>query len=147
MSRWHTGIAAGVSLLALVLFAAAAGGAFQGEPDGYGGLSWGTPLESLAGSMEYAGTLKEHPDTTVYRRAQDDLIFGRARLKTIEYGFTNGRLTVVTLKVDSLLQYLLMKEEALKRFGPGREGDARAESLKWESDRTSTRLVSAFEVS
>lgn len=134
-------------MLALVLFATATGGAFQGEPDGYGGLSWGTPLDGLVGSMEYAGTLKENPDTMVYRRAQDDLIFGKARLKAIEYGFTNGRLTVVTLKVDSLLQYLLMKEEALKRFGPGREGDARAESLKWESDRTSTRLVSAFEVS
>lgn len=139
--------AACIPLVVLVLFAAAGAGAFQGEPDGYGGLSWGTHLEGLMGSMEHMGTRTGPPDTTVYRRVQDDLVFGRARLTAIEYGFTAGRLTVVTLKVDSLPQYFLVKEEALRRFGPGREEDPRAERFKWEGDRTTIRLVSGFDLS
>ncbi|NLT22371.1 MAG: hypothetical protein GXX82_04925 [Syntrophorhabdus sp.] len=147
MRKPRTASAVCIPLVVFVFFAAASAEAFQGEPDGYGGLSWGTELESLAGSMEYVGTRKETPDTAVYRRARDDLGFGRARLTAIEYGFTAGRLTVVTLKVDSLLQYLLVKEEALRRFGTGREEDPRAERFIWEGDRTTIRLVSAFDLS
>lgn len=147
MRKARTAAAAGMSLLVFAFLAAAGTGAHPGEPDGYGGLSWGTPLNSVVGSMEYLGTRKKTPDTMVYRRAQDDPVFGRARLKAIEYGFTRGRLTVVTLKVDSLLQYLLMKEEVLRRYGPGREEDPRAERFRWEGERTGMRLVSAFDMS
>lgn len=146
MRKLHAAAAAGIALLTFLFLAVAGAGALRGEPDGYNGLSWGTPLESL-GSMEYAGTGKEAPGTAVYRRATDDLVFGEARLKAIEYTFTTGRLTAIKLKVDSLLQYLLMKKEALRRFGPGREADPRAERFIWEGDRTTIRLVSAFDLS
>jgi hypothetical protein len=146
MRKLRAAAAAGIPLLTFLFLAVAGAGAFQGEPDGYNGISWGTPLESL-GSMEHAGTGKEVPGTAVYRRAGDDLVYGEARLKAVEYTFTAGRLTAVKLKVDSLLQYLLMKKEALKRFGPGREADPRAERFIWEGDRTTIRLVSAFDLS
>ncbi|HNT44437.1 MAG TPA: hypothetical protein PKN85_08240 [Syntrophorhabdaceae bacterium] len=138
--------AASVLIVVLLLLAAASVGAFPGEPDGYNGIPWGTPLESLT-SMEYAGPGKDSPGTALYRRVTDDLTFGKARLTRIEYGFVAGRLTAVTLKVDSLLQYLLMKEEAVRRFGPGTEADPRAERLIWEGDSTTIRLVSAFDLS
>ncbi len=62
-------------------------------------------------------------------------------------GFVAGRLdSWVTLKVDSLLQYLLMKEEA-EKVRPGTEADPRAERFIWEGDSTTIRLVSAFDLS
>jgi hypothetical protein len=138
---------AGIAIAIILFLSGARAGAFQGEPDGYDGMSWGTPLDSVTVSMEYAGTRGGTPDTVVYRRTGGGLMFGAAHLKAIEYGFTVGKLTVVTLKVDSLLQYLLMKEEALRRFGPGREADPRAERFIWEGGRTTIRLVSAFDMS
>ncbi len=73
--------------------------------------------------MEYAGTGKEGPNIAVYRRVNPDQTFRKARPTTIEYGFVVGRLTVATLKVNSLAQYLGRKGDAARRFGPGREGD------------------------
>lgn len=121
-------------------------GAFQGEPDGYGGITWGTPLESVA-SMEYIGRQKGEPDVLLYRRAGENLFYGRARLTSIDYGFDRRLLTTVTLRVNSLLQYLLMKEEALSRFGKGKEADAFSERFIWEGERTTIRMVSAFDMS
>jgi len=121
-------------------------GAFQGEPDGYGGISWGTPLESVA-SMEYIGKQKDAPAILLYRRAGDNLFYGKARLKSIDYGFEGGLLTTVTLRVNSLLQYLLMKEEAFSRFGKGKDVDPFSERFAWEGERTTRMLVSAFDMS
>ena len=97
--------------------------------------------------MQQVGTQKDAPGTSLYRRAGDDLTFGRARLTAVEYGFAAGRLTAVTLKVDSLLHYIFLKEEAFKRFGKGREMDPRAERFIWEGARTTIRLISAFDLS
>jgi hypothetical protein len=133
----------------MVLFMAVAGalaGTSPGEPEGYNGIPWGRDVGSLTG-MEYVGPEKTAPDTLLYRRAGDDLSFGRARLKAIEYGFTANKFTVVILKVDSLLQYLLMKEEAFQRFGKGEELDPRAERFVWEGGATTIRLISAFDLS
>jgi len=132
---------------ASILFAGVGGvHAFQGEPDGYNGIPWGTPLKGLA-SMEYAGRQKDGADTPLYRRAGEDLTFGRARLTAVEYGFTNGLLSVVILRVNSLLQYLLMKEEAVRRFGQGKEVDPYSERYNWDGERTTVRLTSAFDMS
>jgi hypothetical protein len=141
-----------VICLGLVMAAAAVSAgagsahAFQGEPDGYNGISWGAPLDGLS-SMEYVGRQNDEPDTELYRRSGDDLTFGKARLTAVEYGFTNGQLSMVTLRVNSLLQYLLMKEEAIRRFGPGKEADPHAERYIWEGERTTVRLKSAFDMS
>jgi len=135
-----------VVMAAALLPGAGSSHAFQGEPDGYNGIPWGTPLDRLS-SMEYIGRQNDEPDTELYRRSGDDLSYGKARLTAVEYGFTNGRLSVVTLRVNSLLHYLLMKEEAIRRFGPGKEADPRAERYVWEGERTTVRLKSAFDMS
>ena len=147
MRKRRAAAVAAMALMVFVLFVAAEAGTLRGEPDGYGGLPWGTQLESVVGFMEYVGTRKENAGTAMYRRAQDSRVFGKARLKAVEYGFGDGKLTVVMLKVDSLIEYLHMKEEALKRFGPGREVSPRSERHMWEGDRTIIRLVSAFDLS
>jgi len=140
-------ICLGLAMAAAVVFAAADSAcAFQGEPDGYNGIAWGTPLDRL-GSLEYVGRHNDEPDVALYRRSGDELTFGKARLTAIEYGFANGRLSVVTLRVNSLLHYLFMKEEAIRRFGPGKAADPHAEGYVWEGEQTTVRLKSAFDIS
>ena len=119
---------------------------FQNEPDGYNGISWGTPVGGLS-SMEHAGKDKNIPDISLYRRIGEDLSYGRARLASIEYGFAGGLLTSATLRVNSLLEYLLMKEEAIRRYGKGKEMDPFSERFVWEGERTTIMLISAFDMS
>lgn len=147
MNRRLAVICLGIVVAATAVFAGAGcASAFPGEPDGYSGIAWGTPLDRLS-SMEYVGKQKDEPDIELYRRRGDDLTFGKARLTAVEYGFADGRLSLVTLRVNSLLHYLLMKEEAIRRFGPGKETDPHAERYIWEGERTTVRLKSAFDMS
>ncbi len=132
---------AGMLCLAVCLGAAGEGAAFPGEPEGFGGLTWGTPKEALE-PVRYVGT--DNDGILLYERAGDEPYFGRARLVAIQYGFKDGRLATGTLKVDSLLQYLLMKEEALRRYGRGRELTKMKDGYVWNGERTQISLVGNF---
>lgn len=116
-------------------------GAFQGEPQGFGGFAWGTPKEEL-GTMRYVRT--DCAGNALYEKQGEVPHWGRARLTAIEYGFREGRLAGVTLRVNSLFQYLLMKEEALKRYGEGGEVAGRKDSYAWNGENTSISLTSRF---
>ena len=95
--------------------------------------------------MKYIGT--DSAGIALYERPGDDLVYGGAGLSSIEYGFRNGRLAMVTLKVNSLLHYLLMKEEAFRRYGEGEELAGRTDSYVWKGDSTEMSLVSDFVIS
>lgn len=136
-------VLAGLICLAVCVSAAGRSEAFPGEPEGFGGLIWGTPKEA-AGSMRYVGT--ESGDILLYERSNDgdELYFGQARLIAVQYGFKDGRLATVTLRVNSLLQYLLMKEEAVRRYGKGQEMAERKDSYAWNGEHTQILLVADF---
>ena len=104
-----------------------------GRTAGFAGLAWGTPIDAFE-SMRYVGT--KVPVCRCTRRPAMRSYFGRARLSAIEYGFKDGRLAAVTLKVNSLLQYLLMKEEAFGRYGKGEEMAGRKDSYVWNGENT-----------
>ncbi len=147
MNRGLTFVVVAV-MMSVAIFLADEGevGSFQGEPDGYGGILWGTPVESIA-SIEYIGRQKDAPHISLYRRAGDNLFYGKARLKSIDYGFERGLLTTVTLRVNSLLHYVLMKEEAFSRFGKGKDVDLFSERFAWIGERTTIMLISGFDMS
>lgn len=135
-----------IAALALALFAALFCGigrlaAFQGEPQGFDGFAWGAAREDL-GSMTYVRT--DCAGDALYEKQGGAPHYGRARLAAIEYGFRDGRLTGVTLRVNSLFQYLLMKEEARKRYGEGDELAGRKDSYVWSGENTRILLVSRF---
>ena len=118
--------------------------AFPGEPEGYGGVTWGTRIDALK-PLRYAGT--DGSGVALYERPGEELIYGRAKLIAIEYGFENGRLTTVTLKVDSLPQYLLMKEEAFKRYEEGKQLAGHEDSYSWSGEIAEVLLMDKFVVS
>jgi hypothetical protein len=64
--------------------------AFQNEPTGFRGISWGTPLSAVQSQMiPYADEL--------YKRVDDKLTIGDAALMDILYRFHNGRFSEVTI--------------------------------------------------
>lgn len=135
------------SLVCFALFICAGiarAAAAEGEPEGFAGLRWGTPMEGLQ-PMKYIGT--DTAGIALYERPGDDHVYGGARVNSIEYGFKNGRLAMVTLKVNSLLHYLLMKEEAFRRYGEGEELAGRTDSYVWKGAATEISLISDFVIS
>lgn len=115
--------------------------AFPGEHLGFGGFVWGTPREDL-GQVKYVGT--DDAGNMLYERPGDIPSFGRARLAAIEYGFINGRLAFVTLRVDSLLQCLLVQDETVKRYGKGQEIAGQNDGYVWNGADTHIALVGHF---
>ncbi|OPY74416.1 MAG: hypothetical protein A4E64_02266 [Syntrophorhabdus sp. PtaU1.Bin058] len=120
--------------------------AFRNEPDGYGGIVWGTDISALKG-MKAIGNRTDSPDTKIYVREGDALRFGSVDLKGIEYEFFRGKFRSVTLKVKDLSHYVALKKEAFKRFGRGRELNPHAERYFWDGATSKVSLISAFDLS
>lgn len=115
--------------------------AFPGEPPGFDGYNWGTPREKF-GAMRYVGT--DETGNALYERPGSATYYGRALITAVELGFKDGRLAAVTLRVNSLLQYLLMKEEALRRYGKGEEIAGQKDSYVWSGEKSVITLVGHF---
>lgn len=140
---WMVALAA--STLLGVLFCAKGGAlAFPGEPEGFGGLTWSAPRTEIE-YLRYKDT--DSAGMSIYVKPDHEPFFGQARLTSVEYGFIDGRLASVTLRVDSLLQYLLMKEEAFRLYGKGIELAGREGSYVWTGDNTEISLISNFVIS
>ena len=115
--------------------------AFPGEPRGFDGFNWGIAREGL-GRTRCVG--KDASGMMVFERQDEEGRFGSAKIAAIEYGFRDGRLVAVRIKVDSLLQYLLLKDEATKRYGTGGEMPGRTDSYIWSGGQTEITLVGSF---
>jgi hypothetical protein len=131
---------------ALILLVATGVSAFQNEPDGYGGIVWGTDISALKG-MKAAGVRPDSPDTKIYIRDGDILRFGGVDLKGIEYEFFKGKFLSVTLKVKDLVHYIALKNEAFEKYGHGKELHPAAERYFWDGATSQIYLISAFDLS
>jgi hypothetical protein len=137
---WLATLAA-LAFFAIILAVTVPASAFPGEPRGFDGLTWGAPRESL-GAMVYAG--KDDAGNQLYQRAGAEQHFGSARVSAIEYAFRDGRLAGITFKVNSMLQYLLMKDEAIRRYGKGEPIAGEKDSYAWNGENTRITLTNRF---
>lgn len=141
-----------VALLAAAMAAAPAGTgfAFQNEPDGFRGVSWGQEISRVpelaytcwqASAEESVKAFHESLDYRVYERKDDDLRIGSVALSGIRYLAWQGRLrsVVVTLKPaekDDLLKILAA------RYGKARQERRGAQAAQvWSGEKTTMELV------
>ena len=115
--------------------------AFPGEPRGFEGFNWGIKKEDL-GNMKYVG--RDSSGMVLFEKDGGEDHFGKAKIAGIEYGFRDGRLAAVRVRVDSLLQYLLVKDEAAKRYGAGGKMPGGEEDYVWYGEETEITLVGRF---
>jgi hypothetical protein len=78
----------------LMLAAAPAAHAFQNEPTGFRGISWGTPLSSVPGMTPVASD----GSAGFYQRDGDAMMIGAAHLKDINYRFYRRQFAGVLLR-------------------------------------------------
>ncbi len=135
-----------VFLILCVLLPGSPALAFPGEPDGFRGIPWNTGVESLPGLIE-AGGGADTGRVRVYRRENEDLTFGRARLDSIFYEFREGRFFRVQIRVTDIYNFLLLRDALFHLHGPGRELSPRAERYEWYGERSRMLLLSNFDIS
>lgn len=120
--------------------------AYHNEPDGYNDMQWGTDISTLK-NMQYVKVEPKKSNVTIYTREGDVLRFGNAILKSIEYGFFDGKLFSVTIKAADLFNYIALKNVVFEKFGQGAEFDQLSERYYWDGSTTRITLVSAFDLS
>jgi len=101
--------------------------AFQNEPDGFRGIKWGTKIETLRNMIKYA----VQGDVVIYARHNDKLQIGSAELEGIYYFFWQDKFCSVSIKAKEDLNCIALKEEAVAKFGNGKQHSEYVENYTW----------------
>jgi len=108
-----------LSLVLVLLLALSVGAfAFQNEPEGFRGLKWGDPPQSVK-DMSYCPYADRDFDITIYERVNDKMQIGGAELRSIRYLFYENRFMAVEIKPDFINEYDKLKDVLLLKFGNG----------------------------
>jgi hypothetical protein len=135
----------GLVILVLTLPMAVLGGYADfkpgSEPDGFRGIKWGTDISTLR-DMEL---IEKDGVKALYERKGDDLKIGSAKLKKIQYIFSDGKLSGIGIKTQGENNYNRLKESVFDKFGKGKEpkSDDRmgAQDFRWRGKLTNMILV------
>lgn len=102
------------SVFALWLLIAATGAmAFDNQPEGFRGLKWGTPFDSVRAEM----TPTDQSGVKCYKRKDDLMSIGGADVHSIIYCFEGGGLTSVTVDTVGDDNNILFSAVLIGQFG------------------------------
>lgn len=120
-------------LIFLLAAAATPAQAFQNEPDGFRGLSWGTPLAKAGPGFE----LTEKGDAqSIYARQGDKLSIGAAQLDYIRYAFgAKGFSSVLIATLGGAANKRALLDALQARFGTPDSSDEILGRYYWVGDR------------
>lgn len=111
-----------------------------GADAGYLGLKWGLSPSQIDG-LVFVETDPAYGGVKQYTRQLQPKRFGRARVDNIFYGFWRERLYIVLVEVSSFLDFMGLKAEAFRRFGPGTPQSDRMETYRWRKEGADRQLA------
>ena len=100
-------------LVVLSLFLAGYAPAFENEPDGFRGITWGMNIKDLDGMI----FVERSQASDVYSRIGDKMSIGKAEVKKILYSFYKGRFYFVTIQFQSHANYLNLNNVFFRVYG------------------------------
>jgi len=107
------------------------------EPDEFRGIKWGTDIKTLKG-MKYFLTYR---GIKVYKRKNEDLRIGGAKLENIGYSFWGGKFCNVLVTTKGYTNWTGLKEAVFEKLGKGNQfGDQFIENYDWFGDITGMSL-------
>ncbi|MEA1964165.1 MAG: hypothetical protein U9O41_03445 [Candidatus Aerophobetes bacterium] len=110
-----------VSLLFMFALASIAW-TFQNEPEGFRGIKWGDPLGE---DMIFYAKTEGNDDLLWYKKENDKMQIGEAKLKKIIYGFYKSRFMEVRIEADECRDRDSLEDVVKLKFGDGKE------SINW----------------
>ena len=96
-------------------------------PNGFRGITWGTPLSKLTGMVvaDDSGQVK------YYHRTGDPLNLGEAKLKRISYGFYQGQFYSVLMEFEGGANFEKAKTHLLATYGEAARIGSAGTSYMW----------------
>ena len=108
------------------------------EPDGFGGIKWGTDISTLK-DMVLVMTIDK--DAKRYERKGDELKIGKAKLDYIHYEFRKGKFYLVEMWFQGIENFNHVKETIFEKYGKGRIMSEKTESYFWEGEKTDMIMI------
>ncbi len=105
------------------------------EPDGFGGVRWGTEISALGDMEKVEQDKSSNSDLAWYIRKGDTLAIGRAKFENIFYSFWMGSFESVWIDFKGDENFETLKKELFERFGKALE----SEELMKKMDREASR--------
>jgi hypothetical protein len=129
-----------IFIITLACFFSAPSPAFQNEPDGFGGITWGTEVSTLRGMVYDSMYSWAAGITSFYTRKGDILSMGKAKLASIRYGFFEGKFSDVLIEVRKRGNWLALKTACFEKYGRGFKENYYIEHYRWSGKITSMVL-------
>lgn len=108
---------------------------YPNEPDGFRGIKWGDNIKHVKG-MELDTVSKDDKDTVLYKRSEDSLIMGDAKLRLILYGAWRDKFNGVIITFGDRANWDKLKAVLFERFGPGSNQNYMQDSFERFGDKT-----------
>jgi hypothetical protein len=115
---------------------------FQNEPEGFGGIQWGTEISTL----EHMVLVKEKPDNPIqqelkmYHKKSEVMTKGRATLNQVGYIFFKDKFISAQILTEGSSNWLGLKDVAFEIFGKGEQPDQRFEQYFWFGNKSNIKL-------
>jgi len=92
------------------------------EPDGFGGIKWGTEFSEVKSDMVESRSIANPTDPDVkikiyYTKKGDNLKMGEAHLDKIEYAFWKGKFSEVQITAAELENFDHLKKFLFEKYG------------------------------
>lgn len=102
---------------------------FDNEPNGFRGIVWAAPIDSVKDEL---AELRANKATTFYTRKDDKLRIGEAALQSITYVFYKGRFTGAMVRtVEGVANQSALRSALIEQFGKGDQPNRYIERYYW----------------
>ena len=111
---------------------------FKNEPDGFGGIKWGTDISTLSGMKCAINPLDSNINSC--RKKKDKLQIGGAKLSIISYEFYKDKFSSVTIFTEGPVNFNAIKDVFFMKFGSGKQENEYIKRWYWTGDITNIVL-------
>jgi hypothetical protein len=115
---------------------------FQNEPEGFGGIQWGTDISAVTNMI----LVLEKPndpirgDLKMYQKQNEVMTMGRATLNQVGYIFFKDKFISAQILTEGSSNFLGLKDYAFELFGKGEQSDQSFEQYFWFGNKSRIKL-------
>jgi hypothetical protein len=107
----------------------------RSEPDGFGGIKWGTEISTLKDMERVTQGKSSNADLAWYTRKGDTLVIGKAKLEKIFYSFWMGNFESVWIDFKGDENFQTLKKELFERYGKALESEELVKKMERGAER------------
>ena len=115
---------------------------FQNEPEGFGGIQWGTHISAVTNMILVLEKANDpiRGDLKMYQNQDQVMTEGRATIKKAGYIFFKDKFMSAQILTEGSSNWLGLKDGAFEIFGKGEQSDQSFEQYFWFGNKSRIKL-------